>query len=100
MRRPNMLRFNDWIAECAQHLQASPTSTISDKRLVAWVQLMNISEELATVLSYDDLNKIAKIANPETRNELKGFAKRLGEWRVGLDPGIINGLQPSPSDSY
>lgn len=86
-----MLRYSDWIAECTQFLQTAPSATLSDKRLVAWVQLLKISEEIATGLSFDDLSKIAKIGEPGTRIILERFQKCLGEWRISLDPGVING---------
>ena len=63
---------------------------------MVWVQLLSIAEEFVTRLSFDDLNNIAKIANPETRKILTAFEKRLREWRISLAPGIMHGMQTFP----
>ncbi len=93
MRRPNMLRYNTWISECVEYLQNSSAAAPSDKRLAAWVQLLSILEEIATSFSFEDLTKIAKIAHPQTLCMLKEFEKRLSEWRIGVNPEIMIGMQ-------
>lgn len=90
-----MLRYNTWIGECVEFLQTSPAAAPSDKRLAAWVQLLSISEEIATGFSFDDLTKIAKIAHPQTLCMLKGFEKRLSGWRTDVDPEMMNGMHKS-----
>ena len=91
MRRPNMLKYNTWIGECVEYFKICPEATPSDKRLAAWVQLLSISEQIATAFSFDDLTRIANMAQPETRYLLEGFKDSLSDWRVGIDSRLMNG---------
>ena len=93
MRRPNMLKYNDQIDECARHLQSLSSARLSDKCLLVWVRLSRITEEITTALSFDDLGKGAEIASPQTQKVFRSLEERLMEWRSSLAPEILNGLQ-------
>ena len=86
-----MLRFSNWMNECLEYLHTSPRAVPSDKILAAWVQLLHISEEIATAFSFDDLNKIVSIEEPKTQVMLKHFEKRLSTWRIDSEPRAMKG---------
>jgi hypothetical protein len=80
MRRPNMVRWSNVMASCLEMLEESQFSTMSDKRLAAWVRLQNIVDEWSAD------------AEIESRKELvlKGFERHLERWKSDLKPGILN----------
>lgn len=91
MRRPNSLRYNNWMGECVKYLQTSPAVLPSDRNLVAWVQLLKISEEIAVAFSFEDMNNIASLSDHQTQLMLKLYEERLNQWRRHMDSRIMIG---------
>ena len=54
LRRPNLLRFLDFMAECEEYLETSSDAAPTDKRLAAWVEIQHIMEEAGNAFSFDD----------------------------------------------
>ncbi len=93
MRRPNMSKYNDWVAAAVKHFQSAMSTSLSDRRLVAWVQLLKIADEVSADLRFNDLDHIAKITDVNSLTSLQSFEQRLSDWRADLDPTIFNGLR-------
>jgi len=86
MRRPNMIRFNKWGAECLEVLSSSPSRLPSDGWFCQWLKLLVIAEDIYTSFSFDDENNIADLSETRVQFMLKSFEKRLDEWKKGLTP--------------
>ncbi len=86
-----MLRYNNWMGECVEYLQTSPAVLPSDRNLVAWVQLLKISEEIAVAFSFEDMNNIANLSDYQTQLILKVYEERLNQWRRHMDSRILIG---------
>lgn len=99
MRRPAMLRYNSWVNECLEFLDAAPDAVTSDKLLIGWVKLLSIAEEVSTSLSFDDPGNMPSLAEPRVQHMLKSFEKRLDSWKAGLDSSGINGEENQPLES-
>lgn len=90
MRRPNMFRFNAWISKCAASLASSPHAAPSDGRLIAWVGLLNIAEEIVTAFSMDTGSECARVLPSQKRPLLKGFEKALMQWADSVEISVWN----------
>jgi len=98
MRRPNMLRSNSWLKECLDYVEANANPSYLDNCLVAWVNLLQITEEICSSFSYDDPGNMANIAEPRVQITLSGFEKKLLAWKERFEPtGAINGRLFHPS---
>ncbi len=82
MRRPNMLRFNQWLSDCLDVLSNNPAVTESDRRLIAWVRLLKITDEIGTSFSFDDPENMPSIAESRVQIMITGFEKRLEAWKT------------------
>ena len=54
LRRPNLLRFSNYMAECEEYLETSSDAAPTDKRLAAWVKIHRIMEKAGNAFSFDD----------------------------------------------
>ena len=96
MRRPAMLRYNSWVGECVDFLEASPNAAASDKILIGWVRLLIIAEEFSTSLSFDDPANMPNLSEPRVQLMVKSFEKRLEIWKGSLGPVAENGQDTPP----
>ncbi|TVY33373.1 Transcriptional regulator [Lachnellula subtilissima] len=91
MRRPNMLRSNSWLKECLEYVDANANPLYLDNRLVAWVSILQITEEICTSFSLDDPGNIANLAETRIQITLSGFEKKLLAWKEKFtSTGAIN----------
>ncbi|KAF3916077.1 hypothetical protein ABW21_db0209479 [Orbilia brochopaga] len=84
LRRPNLLRYTEYIGECVDFIEKSPEATTNDKIICQWVKLQRITEEVGIAFGYED--SVAKVNLAETRIQfaLKGFERQLEEWERNL----------------
>ena len=90
LRRPNMLRANSYVRECAEYLEQSKDSLPTDATLVAWSRLIMIAEEINVSFAYDDPGGIASIAELRTQLMHKDFQKRLMTWYDNVPTKAMN----------
>src|SRR5947199_10228238 len=98
MRRPNMLLFNNWMAECLVTLENS--SNILDKRLGLWVTLQRIAEETTTQFGLDDPSISIRLTAARVQVIVAGFERRMEEWKKSANPEIVDGIHPSYYSSW
>ena len=90
LRRPNMLRFSNYMNECEEYLEISSDAAPTDRRLVAWVKLQRIMEEVGNVLSFDDPNATPSLAETRIQLVLKGFEKQIEGWKKSTARETMN----------
>ncbi|TVY15322.1 Transcriptional regulator WAR1 [Lachnellula arida] len=91
MRRPNMLRSNSWLRECLEYVDANANPHYLDNCLVAWVSILQITEEICTSFSFDDPGNMANLAETRVQITLSGFEKKLLAWKEKFtSTGAIN----------
>ncbi|RMY51439.1 hypothetical protein D0865_06346 [Hortaea werneckii] len=90
LRRPNMLRANSYVRECADYLEQSKDSLPTDATLVVWSRLIMIAEEISVSFAYDDPGGIASIAELRTQLMHKDFQKRLVTWYDSVPAKAMN----------
>jgi hypothetical protein len=94
LRRPNMFQWSNFARDCLQYLQKSPQALPSDKHLIAWVKMQNIAEECGTSFSFDDPTMRVSMSDPRMQVTLKGFEKRMGDWKSSVDPIVLTRMYP------
>ncbi|KAI7509659.1 hypothetical protein KC347_g5012 [Hortaea werneckii] len=90
LRRPNMLRANSYVRECAEYLEQCPDSLPTDATLVVWSRLIMIAEEISVSFAYDDPGGIASIAELRTQLMHKDFQRRLVTWYDSVPAKAMN----------
>lgn len=96
MRRPNMLRSNSWLKECLEYVELNATPSSLDTCLVAWVYILQITEEICTSFSFDDPGNMANLAEARVQITLTGFEKKLFAWKEKFESaGAVNGNDPT-----
>ncbi|KAI9743128.1 MAG: hypothetical protein M1818_003423 [Claussenomyces sp. TS43310] len=81
LRRPNLIRWTDYLQECVEVLATSPDAAQSDKTLCQWVRSQHIAEEVGIQFSMDDPFATVNISDSKVQYALKGFERDLALWR-------------------
>lgn len=71
MRRPNLLRTNGWISDCVEFLITHGSISALDNTIVAWVKLLQLTEEIVAAFSLDDSSNIANCEFSYPHNSLR-----------------------------
>ncbi|KAI5851677.1 hypothetical protein DFP73DRAFT_164638 [Morchella snyderi] len=82
LRRPNLLRFTDFMDECIEVLESSSQAAASDKAFCQWVKLQKIADEIGIGFAFDDPNANVTIDDQRVQFSLRGFAKQLEDWKA------------------
>jgi hypothetical protein len=80
LRRPNLIRWTTFMADCVDVLENSPDAVPSDKVLCQLVRSQHIAEEIGTQFSMDDPMANISIADAKVQHALKGFERDLEKW--------------------
>lgn len=103
LRRSLLTRWHPYMDESLEILETSPDALPSDKTLVQWVKLAHLGEEVLFQFSMDDPVTNVDITDPKSQYALKGFERRLAEWRKEVPPECYSrksfSLYPSASVS-
>lgn len=88
-RRPNLLQFNDWMAECVSMLEKSPHQT--DQRLAVWFQLQRITDESLSSFGLDDTSSLSTLTESRVQAVLRWFDKQMELWRKNTPNKLLTG---------
>lgn len=88
LRRPNLIRWTSFMADCLDVLEHSPEAAPSDKALCQWVRSQHIAEEIGTQFCMDDPVATVSIADSTVQYALKGFERDLEKWSSQVPPDV------------
>lgn len=88
-RRPNLLQFNDWMAECVSHLERSPHKT--DQHLAVWFELQRITDEAMSSFGLDDTSARSPLTESRVQAVLRWFDKRMETWKNNTPADMLTG---------
>ncbi|KAL1636252.1 hypothetical protein SLS56_001231 [Neofusicoccum ribis] len=77
LRRPMLLRWNQYMDECVSELESSPDALPSDKVLCYHVRLAAIAEDVASQFSMDDPAASANLADKFNEIALRNYDTKL-----------------------
>jgi hypothetical protein len=99
-RRPNLIRWDSYMAECVQLLENSPEALQSDAYLCQFIKCQRIAEEVGEEFqSASDV--VINITDPHVQDKLKEFEKKLERWSDDVPPNSqtcksAQGILPFP----
>ncbi|KAJ5678834.1 Transcription factor [Penicillium macrosclerotiorum] len=92
-RRPNLLQFNDWMAECVDQLERSPHRT--DQHLAVWFELQRITDEAMSSFGLDDTSASSPLTESRVQAVLRWFDKRMDAWKKSTPTDMLTGAYNS-----
>jgi hypothetical protein len=86
-KRPNILLFNSWMAECVTMLEKS--RLLDDRRTIAWLKLQRIADEANTAFGFDDASTSFSLSELRMQTILRIFDRRMQDWRRSVPDEIM-----------
>lgn len=86
LRRPNILRFNNFMDESLVILETSPDASEHDRIFCQYVHLQRIAEEMAELFAFDDPMARINIKDPTIQHAMKRYGLNLESWRARVKP--------------
>ncbi|PUU74790.1 hypothetical protein B9Z19DRAFT_936824, partial [Tuber borchii] len=83
-RRPNMLRFTPFMAECVQELETNPKAAKTDISLAKLVKMQKIAEDVGNEFAFDQVDAVVDLQEERVRLKLEEFNRRLKTWKDEL----------------
>jgi hypothetical protein len=82
LRRPILVRYNEYMRECVEYLETADDALPSDKILCHHVKLAYVSEDIATRFMMDDPTHNLSISDGKVTYSIKHFEKDLAKLRT------------------
>lgn len=79
LRRPILIRYNEYMRECVEYLEAAPDALPSDKVLCQHIRLAHIAEEVAVQFQMDDPSANISISDAKVTYAMRHFERDLAE---------------------
>jgi hypothetical protein len=86
-KRPNILLFNSWMAECVIMLEKS--RLLDDRRTIAWLKLQRIADEANTAFGFDDASTSFSLSELRMQTILRIFDRRMRDWRKSVSEEVM-----------
>lgn len=102
LRRPNLIQWSSYTAECLELLESSPDALPSDRQLCHWVRVQHLAEDIGSQLSLDDSSTPVGLSDPKTVYALKTFDLQLSDWQAQLPKNVDTRMPPvmSPGEPH
>ncbi|KAF4967386.1 hypothetical protein FZEAL_10538 [Fusarium zealandicum] len=97
LHRPNLVRWNSFMAECVRILQSSPDAAPTDAYFCHLVWTHRLSEEVGIQFALDDQTTHISITELRTQWALRGLEQDLREYSASIPPDM---LQPTLKMSF
>jgi hypothetical protein len=82
LRRPNLVRWTNYMAECMEVLESSADAALTDKFLCQLVRSQRIAEDVGMQFCMDDPSAQVNIADSKVQYALRGFERDLEHWSI------------------
>jgi len=82
LRRPNLIRWTDYMQECVDTLETSPEAAPTDKRLTQFVRLQKICDDISDSFRMNDASATSiSISDPKVSYTLDVYEQKLKDAR-------------------
>ena len=98
LRRPNLIRWNNYMDECIEVLETSDAALPSDRRLCQHVRLQQINEDIGQQFSMDDPSAAVSLLDHRVQYAIKAFENRLQDWNKAVLQKDWNGMFQRDTD--
>ncbi|PNS15673.1 hypothetical protein CAC42_4125 [Sphaceloma murrayae] len=85
LRRPNLIRWSNYMQECVETLESSADALPSDRYFVEYVRLQKLCEDISNSFQMDDPSATAiSISDPKVSYTLDVYEQKLKDWHDKL----------------
>ncbi|KAL1297954.1 hypothetical protein AAFC00_006464 [Neodothiora populina] len=85
LRRPNLLRWTNYMNQCVQVLETSPDALPSDRMLAQHIKIQHICEEINSSFALDDPEATSiSILDPKVAYTLNVLEGKLRDWEAQI----------------
>ena len=96
LRRPNMVRWTNYMQECVDFLETSADAQPSDRRFAQYIRIAKIGEDISVSFCMDDSSATSvSISDPKVSYTLDIFEQKLRDWKERLPEDLKSNLQVS-----
>lgn len=88
LHRPNLIRWNPFMAESLKILQSSPDAAPTDAYFCHLVWTHRLSEEVGVQFGLDDPTANVSITDPKIQYTLKGLERDLKDYQAAVPPDL------------
>ncbi|KAK3623835.1 hypothetical protein LTR56_021389 [Elasticomyces elasticus] len=94
LRRPNLVRWTNYMKECIEVLETHPDAYESDKLFCQHVKIQHICEDIGLQFLMDDNTATISITDPKVSYALNVLENQLKDWKAQVPKGLQGpGLQ-------
>lgn len=93
LRRPNLLRWSNYMKECVEILETSPDAYPSDKLFCQHVKVQHICEDISMQFMMDDNTATISITDPKVTYALNVLENDLKTWVENIPPECRNNTE-------
>nr|POE63028.1 hypothetical protein CFP56_03931 [Quercus suber] len=86
LRRPNLVRWTNYMKECIEVLESHPDAYPSDKLFCQHVKIQHICEDIGLQFLMDDNTATISITDPKVTYALTVLENQLKTWKENIPP--------------
>ncbi|KAK3725860.1 hypothetical protein LTR37_000008 [Vermiconidia calcicola] len=86
LRRPNLVRWTNYMKECIEVLESHPDAFPSDKLFCQYVKIQHICEDIGLQFLMDDNTANITITDPKVTYALNVLETQLKNWKEKIPP--------------
>src|ERR1700761_8781475 len=84
LRRPNLVRWTNYMKECIEVLETHPDAFPSDKMFCQYVKIQHICEDIGLQFLMDDNTANISITDPKVTYALNMLETQLKNWKESI----------------
>ncbi|KAK5165754.1 uncharacterized protein LTR77_008677 [Saxophila tyrrhenica] len=88
LRRPNLVRWTNYMKECIEVLESHPDALPSDKVFCQYVKIQHICEEIGLQFLMDDNTANISITDPKVTYALNILETQLKHWKENIPANL------------
>lgn len=86
LRRPNLVRWTNYMKECIEVLETHPDAFASDKLFCQHIKIQHICEDIGLQFLMDDNTANISITDPKVTYALNVLESQLKIWKESIPP--------------
>ncbi|KAI5197419.1 hypothetical protein E4T42_08286 [Aureobasidium subglaciale] len=88
LRRPNLLRWSNYMQECVDILETSADAAPTDALFTQHIKIQRICDEISVSFAMEDSTASISILDPKIAYTLEVLQKKLDQWEQDLPPHL------------
>ena len=91
LRRPNLIRWSNYMQECVEVLESSPEAAPSDRLFTQHIRIQKMCEDISDSFHMDDASATSiSISDPKVSYTLDVYEQKLEDWKDRLPEDLKN----------